>query len=86
MGEQRVPSANVSLDNVIYSSTVGVIMESDFLTIFCIVVAFVVGYFFNDVISMIFNSKPMDDQAYQEEQRRRLEASKNNRKIDNEFG
>ena len=62
------------------------IMESDFLTIFCIVVAFIVGYFFNDVISMLFDSKPMDDQAYQEEQRRRLEASKNNRKIDNELG
>ena len=35
---------------------------------------------------MLFDSKPMDDQAYQEEQRRRLEASKNNRKIDNELG
>ena len=41
-------------------------MESDFLTIFCIIVAFIVGYFFNDVISMLFDSKPMDDQAYQE--------------------
>ena len=61
-------------------------MEADFLTIFCISIAFVLGYFFNDLISVLFNSKPMSEEKYQEEQRRRLEASKANIKIDNEHG
>ena len=46
--------------------------------------AFIVGYLFNDLLELIFNSKVQTQEEFENEQVRRLEASKKLREIEKE--
>lgn len=46
--------------------------------------AFIVGYLFNDLLELLFNSKGQTQEEFEKEQVRRLEASKKLREIEKE--
>ena len=46
--------------------------------------AFIVGYLFNDLLELLFNSKGQTQEEFEDEQIRRLEASKRLREIEKE--
>ena len=46
--------------------------------------AFILGYLFNDMLELLFNSKGQTQEQFEDEQIRRLEASKKLREIEKE--
>ena len=56
----------------------------DFWWVLAVVAAFVSGYVFNDFMELIFNSKGQTQQQFEDEQIKRLEASKKLREIEKE--
>ena len=46
--------------------------------------AFIVGYLFNDLLELLFNSKGQTQEEFEKEQVRRFEASKKLREIEKE--
>tara|TARA_B100000614_G_C14434555_1_gene447540 strand:+ start:741 stop:923 length:183 start_codon:yes stop_codon:yes gene_type:complete len=56
----------------------------DIWWILCIFGAFALGYLFNDLLELLFNSRRVTQEEYENEQIRRLEASKKLREIEKE--
>ena len=61
-----------------------VLLMEDFWWVLAVVAAFVSGYVFNDFMELIFNSKGKTQQQFEDEQIKRLEASKKLREIEKE--
>ena len=60
-------------------------MEDFSWWVLAVVAAFVSGYVFNDFMELIFNSKGQTQQQFEDEQIKRLEASKKLREIEKDI-